>query len=262
MTDFSQEDMLTYSAQIRAKEIAKEKVAERQAKGPREEDMTIGEALEEISTTMQTDKFWGDMAKPLIVAIATLKDGSDADQRTKAAKAVRDCIEQIENVKHYFQTEQPILEQIAGLLEDDSQSGTLETKLLGVKTTWSPETEAALAKGIDDSAGKEQRAMDAAEGPWTFTETPNKQEISVSIPVPPDTQKGDVKVVFGATTLKVSVKGHERQPFVIDGTLAGAVDLDSCSWVLEGNGEKRKLTLDMDKTMGGLMWNRLLGVSR
>merc|ERR1740121_2875979 len=95
-------------------------------------------------------------------------------------------------------------------------------------------------------------------GSIEFKETENQQELTVSIRVPPETKKDDVRVVFKATYLKVSVLGHEQQPFVIDGTLMGAIDVDGAGWHMEGSGDDRKVVLDMEKTMGGITWHRLL----
>lgn len=260
--NFSREDVMTYTAQLRAHATAKEKLQLQETMGPRKEDMSLGEALEEVITTMQTDKFWVDLAKPLSAAREALEVGANRVSRQRAAELIRECIKQVAGLKHYFLMEQPVLQNAAALLEDEAQQATLASFLPGVRTTRSPETEAALAKGVEERDKREQKAMQASEGPWHFVEVDNKQDVTVNIAVPASTQKSDISVTFFPSKLRVAVKGHERQPAIIDGELAGKVDPESCSWTLEGSGEKRRLCLELEKTMGGLMWHRLLSISR
>lgn len=262
MADISTEDMLTYTAQLRAQAGAKEKLALQKELGPRTTDMPLGEALDEIVTTMQSDKFWVDLAKPVFAAREALAKKADKDSRQRAAELLRTSIQQVVDLKHYFQVEQKVLEAAATLLEDESREATLDTPLAGVHTTRSPDTEAALAKGVEEENKKRDKAIKATEGPWEFIETQDKTEVTVNFPVPEGTRKEDVKVTFRESSLVVRVNGHESQPTVVDAELAGKIDPDSCGWTLEGSGSGRKLVLEMEKLMGGLMWNRLLGVSR
>lgn len=253
---------MTYTAQLRAQAGAKEKLRLQETLGPRTTDMTLGEALDEIVTTMQADKFWVDLAKPVVAAKEALEAEVSVATRQRAAELIRACIKQIIELKHYFQAEQQVLETAAATLDDESQEVGLDSSLPGVKTTRSPETEAALAKGSEDQHKREDKAIKAAEGPWEFIETDNKTEITVNFPVPASTRPADIEVVFRASSLKVAVKGHERQPAIVDGEIAGKIDPDSCAWTLEGAGEGRRLVLELEKTMGGIIWGRLLAVAR
>eukprot|EP00428_Durinskia_dybowskii_P030470 CAMPEP_0170240492 /NCGR_PEP_ID=MMETSP0116_2-20130129/20004_1 /TAXON_ID=400756 /ORGANISM="Durinskia baltica, Strain CSIRO CS-38" /LENGTH=262 /DNA_ID=CAMNT_0010491311 /DNA_START=72 /DNA_END=857 /DNA_ORIENTATION=+ len=255
------EDMLAYTAQLRAQASAKEKLHIQQELGPRTTDMTLAEVLDEAITTMQSDKFWIDLAKPLAAARQALSGAgtpgalppAPTAARMRAAELLRGCTKQIVELKHYFHTELQALESAAAMLEDESREVSLDSLVDGVKTTRSPETEAALAKGLDETS-REDKAMKAAEGPWEFIETQDKTEVTVHVPVPEGTGKADVKVVFRERSLTVRVAGHAMQPAVIDGELTGKVDPDSCGWTLEGSGASRRLALEMEKTMGGIMW--------
>lgn len=261
----SMEDMMTYTAQLRAHSSAKEKLEMQTGMGPSLTEMTIGEALEEITTTMQSDKFWVDLARPLLFAREKLQAGVTAASRKIAAESVRLCMKQIDTVQHYFHLEKTVLESMAVALEDETREVDLESPLGGVKTTRSPETLAVLAKTEEENEKdreKRNKTMQANEGPWEFQEEVDKSEVSVTIKVPAATKPADVQVEFKPGSLKVAVKGHACQPTILDSELAGKIDPESCAWTLEGSGDGRKLCLEMDKTMGGLMWNRLLGVPR
>lgn len=256
----SHEDMVSFTAQLRAQAGAKEKLALQKELGPRTTEMTLGEALDEIMTTMQADKFWVDLAKPVSAAREALAKGATKDSRKHAAELLRATIKQVIELKHYFQVEQHILESAAALLEDAAGEASLETPLTGVKTTRSPETEAALAKGVEEENAKRDKAIKATEGPWEFIEITDKTEVTVNFPVPADTKKADIEVTFRDSSLTVKVTGHQLQPAVVDGELAGKIDPDACAWTLEGTGAGRKLVLELEKTMGGLMWTRLLAL--
>jgi len=69
--------------------------------------------------------------------------------------------------------------------------------------------------------------------PFTF-EQDESMFISIRVPVPQGTSKGDVSVSVATDRLRVSVKGHARQPHVLEGALYYDVDPDATSWALEG----------------------------
>jgi len=75
-------------------------------------------------------------------------------------------------------------------------------------------------------------------------------DMTVTVMVPPTTEKSEVKVKVDQDTLQVSVKGHPRQPFVLDGWFPYDVEPEGCTWHLEGDGVAqgdRKLVLNIDK---------------
>ncbi|KAL1527071.1 hypothetical protein AB1Y20_015754 [Prymnesium parvum] len=110
-------------------------------------------------------------------------------------------------------------------------------------------------------SAKNQSKLDIMKNalkPYVFEHVPNCSEMTVKIAVPRETVARDVLCRFSRDALQVSVKGHALQPTVINGKLQHPVDVESCAWRLEGNGEYRQLVIDLEKISGGLDWQDLL----
>jgi len=58
--------------------------------------------------------------------------------------------------------------------------------------------------------------------------------------------------------LRVAVRGHAKQPSVLDGALAHSVDVDGCSWSLSGEGEQRALELILEKASVKMRWTTVM----
>merc|ERR1712232_455884 len=212
-------------------------------------DMTVGEALEQIILSMQSDSFWIDLAKPVEAAKIKLAEDKK-DSRAVGLQLIKDAITQIDNTQMYFKMEKVILEKILTLYEDTGTS--LDTVLKGTRTTMSPDDQARLQMTAEqkEKLKKHQKVLSnnmpkppkpSTAGPWEFVEREDKIEVTVTIPVPGATKAADVTVKFSSNKLFVAVRGHGSQPHIIDGYLAGPVDTDACGWSLDGAGDKRSL---------------------
>lgn len=290
MVEPSDRDMMAAASKYRQEARAKEiKEAGSLDEKERDTDMSVSEALEQMSITFESDKFFADLATPIFACRLALEKGggsggygggggTQADGRKKAAAELATIVDQIDGLKelNLFESEKAVLETIMVKLVD--ASATLSTILPGVRSTKSaskdgPRTEEEIAK-IKALMAKRNKALPSADDvaksietekkkqenqePWTLKEVENQPEFTVTIKVPAETKKTDVKVKFQKESLRVSVAGHDRQPYIIDGDLFERVDPDACSWVLDGSGDGRKLVLDLEKKMGGFMWNRLM----
>ena len=112
------------------------------------------------------------------------------------------------------------------------------------------ENSASVSLGVPsryDATGlrsRRQRGMSAA---FSYEQDAETTAVSVRVAVPPATTRADVAVTLLADRLSVSVKGHSRQPHVLDDTLYYDVDPDSMSWALEGSGNSRALLIELEK---------------
>jgi len=239
---------------------------------PRTSDMTVADAIAEILSTFESDGFWADLGGNAMMARDELKKGT-AEGHEVAARELRRLSEQISELKHYFKAEQQVLDKIIGVLTGEGGSSvTLDTALAGVRTTSSEEDKAAramkdtqehkdmlnkLAKPVLKSFEGSEPTITEVD-PWVFEEVLNEIAVTVTVAVPAETKKSDVDVCIQATSLRIAVKGHSSQPTVVDGELTGAIDPESSSWSLEGSGEKRRVVVELEKKMGGFMWDKLL----
>merc|ERR1712217_93660 len=209
--------------------------------------------ISEISLTVQSDKFYADMGIPMENAHAAISLGTE-DGRRDTCKYLTHVTAQFDKI-NMFAKEKGLLNTIIKMLEEGAEV-TKDTPMPGVKYDHATELENANCGYPGASKEATKKMKDAlktgSEGPFEFKETTDLQEVTVSVRVPLDTKKEDISVQFGKTTLRVAVRGHAMQPHVIDGTLTGAIDLDSAGWHLDVSADGRKLVLDMEKTMGGI----------
>jgi len=269
---YSEEAMLRATAGLRAQQKAEARKRDGPTNiAPRTSDMTVGDAIAEILDTFESDAFWADLGGNAMVARDAIAQGT-ADGRELAVQNLRKLSGQITELHHYFKAEQQVLDNIIGLLTDEGASSvTLDTVLTGVRTTSSEEDKTLRAKMDSEEnkarlknlakpvVGKQVQGPTITEvDPWVFEEIMDRQEVTVTVPVPAATARSDVDVCIQATSLRIAVKGHSIQPAVLDGELTGAVDLEASSWSLEGSGDKRRVVLELEKKMGGFMWDRLL----
>jgi hypothetical protein len=283
MVEPTDRDMAAAASMVRPEARAKElqKAGKNEEPDERDTDMTVSEAVEQMSITFESDKFFADLAQPLF-SCRNILDAGEADAQSKAAAELGSLVHQISRMQELklFLNEQKVLEDIIkGLINDSGDPLTLSTVLPGVRSTKSPQSSRNLSeeekKKIQEAMDKHNKKVPTAEeiaasieaekkrkakkeDPWDFEEFKNQPEFRVIIKVPAATKKADCKVTFKADSLSVSVAGHESQPYIMNGELLEKVDPDACSWTIDGSGDGRKLVLEMEKKMGGFMWNRLM----
>merc|ERR1711920_242479 len=223
-------------------------------------DMSIGDAIDDIANTMQKDKFWADLATPIPAAREELS--CKAGRRERAVELLQEACDQIDVIRYYFKAEHSVLQTvIERLLVEPPPEVPLDTVLVGVRTTSAPDTRSKKEKAKEEymqrKAVNAMKEMPRSGEAWLFQERQNQTDVTVKVAVPAETKASDVRVVFKESSLIVAVRGHALQPTVCEGELSGGIDPDACGWTLEGSGEKRQLVLEMEKTMGGIDWNRL-----
>mmetsp|Transcript_74987 Transcript_74987/g.219661 ORF Transcript_74987/g.219661 Transcript_74987/m.219661 type:complete len:271 (+) Transcript_74987:150-962(+) len=263
VTEITNEQMMQAAAALRAEARASELASKELPPKPQGTALTVGEALSEMAATMQADKFWSEMAAPLESSRAAIEAGTDAE-RERAVLLLKDLRSQLEELKRgevvMFVREKEVLDALLALLEG-SPAVTLETVVSGMHY------ERSTGHGTNTPLGAKAQELVAKGGqvlknfpmnPWEFREVQNQVEVTVTIRVPPDTMKKDIKVTIQPTFLSVAIRGHERQPHVIYGDLSGPIDVDGSGWHLDGSGEGRTLVVDLEKTMGGIEWHSLL----
>lgn len=270
MADFTREEAIRAAVGLRAQHDIEARARDgppSASKELRTTDMTVGEALEEIVDTMRSDKFWLELAEPVAQARTALAEG-DEDGRKRAAKLLTAARDQITELRHYFAAEQQVIGRIISLLGEASVASNevLGTVLSGVRTTIS-EGQATSQASAEQRAREQELSRLGADvlkqfpmntDPWEFREVQNECQVTVTITVPAATKTGDVTVRIKPDSLLVAVKGHEAQPAIIDGRLAGPVEVEASGWSLEGSGDSRRLVLELEKRMGGLVWRQLL----
>jgi len=241
---------------------AKAREGPKPAPGTRTQDMNIGEALFEIEENMMSEKFWVDLGQNVYhVRLAIGEETQDG--RMRADELLQAISKSIDKCHMYWKEEQVVLEKIRKLLLAEDPV-TLQTPVNGVRSTLSGGGQGYLSESQKKRGkelikqGEKIKKEYAKQGAFDFEEIEYQTMVTVTIKVPAETQKGDVKVVMKEDSLKVVVKTHEVQPAVIDGTLCGKIDLEESSWSLEGEGEKRKVFVELEKKMGGFMWYQLL----
>lgn len=107
-------------------------------------------------------------------------------------------------------------------------------------------------------------AAKAAERPFAFEQAEGAQgaswavEMVVSIPLPAATRAADCDVRIWREGLRVAVRGHPRQPSVLEGAFYRPVLADSCAWQVQGEGRARCLQLLLEKAAGDVRWPSLL----
>lgn len=263
VTEMTHEQMLMATSALRAEARASELAsADLPARAPGAE-LTVGEALSEMMATMQYDKFWAGMAVPLENSQLAIEAGTDAEKQ-RAVLLLKDLREQLEELQRgqvaMFVKEKEVLECILALLEGPSLV-TLKTVVSGVqyeRTSGHGSSAPASAKARELAKKGAEVLKNFPVNPWDFKEVDNQVEVTVTIRVAPSTTKEDIKVAIQPSSLCVAIRGHEQQPHVINGTLAGPIDVDGSGWHLDATGDNRRLVIDLEKTMGGITWHRLL----
>merc|ERR550537_320471 len=94
------------------------------------------------------------------------------------------------------------------------ESFTLESPSAGLDVKEQTQEEKAAEAQVREAMTRLEGAQGQKLKPYEFTHTPDKQEMTVTIAVPAETKKADVKVKITAENLTVEVKGHSLQPVV------------------------------------------------
>jgi hypothetical protein len=217
---------------------------------------TVEQDLENFIAHFRSDKFWKDMAFPLEQAIPLMAKG-DPESRAKAVALFNESKEMLSASREagIFTHEANVVTALCNKLGDESF--TLQSPSSELNVQEQTQEEKAAEAQVREAMTRLESAQGQKLKAYDFTHTPDKQEMTVTIAVPAETKKADVKVNCSADTLKVEVKGHQLQP-VVEGKLFEKVDVDAFDWHLEGSGDKRVLILDLEKVMGGLDWPDLL----
>jgi len=100
--------------------------------------------------------------------------------------------------------------------------------------------------GTDGNAEEVERAEDG------YTWSQKADEVQISFKLAKSAAKKDVKVTFKPSSISVTVHGNS----MLDGTLAGRVDLDDCTWCLTNGGQELQVMLT--KQDGSSSWKDLL----
>jgi len=236
---------------------------------PKKPLKTIADAINSVSADAKTDKFWADLAKPADMSIVKFREAQAAASPEEAAEhretglmLLRHLSSQLDSASQagLFQNEARMCKIILDMLEANAEL-TMDSPLSHVAAHMhSVQTEGVEARKDNEGSlvGQQARvdAIAAALKPFTFSQTQDNAEMTVTIKVPAATRSSDVRVKVTRETLLVSVAGHALQPHVIDGKLLHAVDASAADWHLEGQGESRELVLDLEKASGGLDWSR------
>lgn len=102
-----------------------------------------------------------------------------------------------------------------------------------------------------------EKLMTEEDG-FVFEQCIGEPECTIIIPVRQETSPPDIAVKFCETYLTVRIKGHEKQPAVIDGRLSQPIALDGCSWGLTSEGHQRVLWVNLEKKASEYVWAGLL----
>mmetsp|Transcript_61160 Transcript_61160/g.134481 ORF Transcript_61160/g.134481 Transcript_61160/m.134481 type:complete len:228 (+) Transcript_61160:15-698(+) len=184
-------------------------------------------------------------------AVELLRLGQDSRKAAVGALIqLRDKLHTCRRMGSYVK-EAGMLEKIAGRAQMDEGYGA--RSMVGM--VQDPEDNPAMK----DALQQMMQQVSAETKDYEFINDCEATEMTVNIPVPPDTKMKDLVVKLTKTTIRVEVKGHETQPCVIDGSFFRAVETAGCDHHLEGSGEKRMLVLDLEKQQGGYKWPELLG---
>mmetsp|Transcript_6738 Transcript_6738/g.18545 ORF Transcript_6738/g.18545 Transcript_6738/m.18545 type:complete len:219 (-) Transcript_6738:124-780(-) len=206
-------------------------------------DKTVEEALRSFAKTFKENGKEDDLAHMTEHALKQLGSEDSRDAGIEALTGLRDKLHVARRLGSYVH-EANMVERIAGNFQH--VDGYSLQSMCPVLHEDQPEKYKEMMKAIQEA--------DKAARCYEFLNSVEAEEMTVNIPVPPGTKREDVKVSLTATTLRVEVRGHERQPFVIDGPLFKPIDTDACDHHLEGSGDKRMLVLDLEKQQGGLTW--------
>ena len=229
---------------------------------------TIADALKAVADECKQDKFWADMAKPIDRGIERFRAAARAQEKddAEAVKKYRqEGMEQLNFANDQFKTasenrlfthEASMVALVVKHLADDA-SMTLD----------SPLSQLAAAAHADQAKNVEHRKelMGTAAAPlqkvrehmrpYEFHCAPDETEMTVTIKVPPGTKTTDCQVELRKDTIKIRVKDHPNQPYVIDGRFCHAIDPTMSEWHLEGSGDKRVMILDLENTHAGVDWS-------
>lgn len=84
---------------------------------------------------------------------------------------------------------------------------------------------------------------------WTQT----LEEVTVTIPLPPNTTAKMIDVSIKGTEFKLNIKGKASEP-LLEGKWQKKVNAGECFWNIERDGEKSILSLTLEKTEGKNWW--------
>lgn len=219
---------------------------------------TIEDALQAVIDECRRDKFWADMAKPAELAVAHLrKSASDPDDATKPRETAMTLLhhldEQLQSASSasLFIHEAKMVHLVTNALDANASLGLTSPLSAVAAAAHREQAQAAQnSKQHEANMSSESQARLArvreAMVPYTFCQTFDNPEMTITVVVPPETKRSDVSVTVTRSTLVVHVTGHALQP-VIDGKFLHPVDHTTAEWHLEGSHAARKLVIDCEK---------------
>lgn len=95
-------------------------------------------------------------------------------------------------------------------------------------------------------------AKDAERLEDLYSWTQKGDEVQVTFKLPKRAAKKEVKIKFEPKTINVAVHGNT----LLEGSLGGTVDVDTCTWCLAGSGSELQVMLT--KKNVNSMWKNLL----
>ncbi|KAK1861764.1 hypothetical protein I4F81_004344 [Pyropia yezoensis] len=106
----------------------------------------------------------------------------------------------------------------------------------------------------DDGGGSSKLAPSTGNGSKTdrYSWTQTLADITLSIPLPPGTRGRDVRVTFGATTLRVTVTGRDTP--LLDDPLHAPVKAEDGMWQVDA--DAGTLEVYLEKVDGASWWPR------
>jgi len=112
---------------------------------------------------------------------------------------------------------------------------------------------AGLGRGKCDLSSNSDKDEEKSDEKYTWTQ--EGEDVQITFKLEPKDErkltKNDMKVTFQSTSLKVVVAGD----CLLDGTLAGRVDVDQCTWTLNGTDE---LQVALTKVNSKEEWDTLI----
>jgi len=232
---------------------------------------TVEDGLVHCTAEFRSDLYWGELGLPTDEALKAFRKAEDTEEPVERAAVRKQAftsldvgLESMGNIEHkgIFLHEAAVMSISKDTLRLDgstlasplAEPGSpeymqLRRSLLEQEQRELEERQAAAAARREKRL-RQQMPFGKPAKAYEWVESADALEMSVTVLVPPLTEKSDVTVKVDKDTLRVSVEGHPREPYVLDGWFPYDVDAAGCTWHLEGDGAEqgaRKLVLNIEK---------------
>jgi len=240
----------------------------------------LEDALWAASAELNSDLLWGNLKLPMDKTLEKLRlidkihetpvEERTVEQYQEEAMARRECrdmlelstkqLEEMQEKKGEFGNEYRVVTAAwyMMMLPDTTLRSHLMAPHDASKVAWEfqeREFERRRVEGEKYRTAREEETLFDFEAaklhPYELTQTRQRYELTITIPVPPKTRAADVRVSVKAKTLRVMINGHPLNP-VIEGDLFREIYRTDSSggdgdWHLEGEFESRRVVIDLDK---------------